>query len=107
MNPGANEVVNLNFKTKNFSVDPSSEQEMADLVNNERISKGFAALIADTKLTEVARDHCKDMFARGYFSHYTPEGLSHLIEWHRPILVLFMPGKIWRLLQTLLFRCRV
>ncbi len=74
--PGADEVVNLNFKTKNFSVDPSSEQAMFDLVNNERTSKGFAALIADTKLTEVARDHCKDMFARGYFSHYTPEGLS-------------------------------
>lgn len=74
--PGANEVVNLNFKTKNFSVDSSSEQAMFDLVNNERTSKGFSALIADTKLTEVARDHCGDMFARGYFSHYTPEGLS-------------------------------
>ena len=25
-------------------------------------------------MTAVARAHSKDMFARGYFSHYTPEG---------------------------------
>jgi uncharacterized protein YkwD len=25
-------------------------------------------------LTQVARAHSRDMFARGYFSHYTPEG---------------------------------
>ena len=74
--PGANEIVNLNFKTRNFSVDQSSEQEMFDLVNNERTSRGFVALTVDTKITEVARDHCKDMFVRGYFSHYNPDGLS-------------------------------
>lgn len=74
--PGANEIVNLNFKTKNFSIDQSSEKAMFELVNNERTSRGFAALTVDTKLTEVARNHCRDMFVRGYFSHYTPEGLS-------------------------------
>lgn len=74
--PGANEVVNLNFKTKNFLVDLSAEQEMFSLVNKERTSKGFKSLAIDNKLREVARDHCKDMFLRGYFSHYTPEGLS-------------------------------
>ncbi|OGH17325.1 MAG: hypothetical protein A3C22_02015 [Candidatus Levybacteria bacterium RIFCSPHIGHO2_02_FULL_37_10] len=74
--PGANETVSLNFKTKNFSVDQSSEKAMFGLVNNERTSREFTALTMDTKLTEVARDHCRDMFARGYFSHYTPEGLS-------------------------------
>jgi len=74
--PGANEVVNLNFKTRNFSADPSSEQAMFTLVNNERTSRGFMALTVDTKLTKVAKDHCRDMFARGYFSHYTPEGLT-------------------------------
>ena len=74
--PEANEVVNLNFKTKNFSVDSSSEQEMFAAVNKERASGGFAVLSVDEKLRSVARDHCKYMFARGYFSHYNPEGLS-------------------------------
>ena len=74
--PGANEIVNLNFKTRNFSADPSSEQAMFGLVNNERTSKGLKALAVDNKLREVARDHCRDMFAHGYFSHYTLEGLS-------------------------------
>lgn len=74
--PGENEVVNLNFKTKNFLVDSSAEQEMFSLVNSERTSKGIKTLVVDNKLREVARDHCKDMFVRGYFSHYTLEGLS-------------------------------
>jgi len=74
--PGENEIVNLNFKTKSLSIDQSSEREMFNMVNNKRISRGFTTLTADTKLTEVARDHCKDMFVRGYFSHYTPEGFS-------------------------------
>ena len=74
--PEANEVVDLNFKTRNFSLDSSSEQTMFAIVNNERISRGFKSLAVDNKLREVARNHCKDMFIRGYFSHYTPEGLS-------------------------------
>ena len=74
--PGANEIVNLNFKTRNFSIDQSSEKAMFGLVNNERTSRGSVALTEDTKLTTVARDHCRDMFVHGYFSHYTPEGLS-------------------------------
>ena len=30
----------------------------------------------DEKLREAARLHAKDMLERGYFSHYTPEGIS-------------------------------
>lgn len=74
--PGADEIVNLNFKTRNFSVDITAEQEMFALVNKQRTSRGLSALIVDIKLRETARNHCKDMFVRGYFSHYTPEGLS-------------------------------
>jgi uncharacterized protein YkwD len=47
---------------------------MLDLINNERTSRGLKPLEADPELTEVARRHSADMFARGYFSHYTPEG---------------------------------
>ena len=33
-------------------------------------------MAADTALRRVARLHSEDMFRRGYFPHYTPEGLS-------------------------------
>jgi hypothetical protein len=47
---------------------------MLELVNRERAAAGLAPLAADPELTEVARRHSVDMFARGYFSHHTPEG---------------------------------
>jgi len=49
---------------------------MLDLVNKERAAAGLHPLVADPELTEVARRHSADMFARGYFAHDTPEGLS-------------------------------
>lgn len=74
--PKSGESVNLNFKTSNIKVDPVAEEEMFNLVNNERISAGLPSLGKDARMAEVGRDHCTDMFRRGYFSHYTPEGLS-------------------------------
>lgn len=74
--PQSNEVVDLNFKTNDVSIDTESEDKMFMLVNKERASREIKTLTADLKLQMVARNHCKDMFARGYFSHYTPEKLS-------------------------------
>jgi uncharacterized protein YkwD len=50
------------------------EVKMLELVNEERIKRGLSPLKADPEMTLVARAHSRDMFARGYFSHYTPEG---------------------------------
>ena len=47
---------------------------MLGLVNMERRKRGLKPLVADPELVPVARAHSQDMFARGYFSHYTPEG---------------------------------
>jgi len=74
--PKSNEIISLNFKTKDVSVDSTSEQEMFDLVNKERRLRGLKDVIFDKQLTDTGRRHCKDMFERGYFSHYTPEGFS-------------------------------
>lgn len=74
--PKSNESVNLNFTTNKFSIDTKSEQQMFNMVNSERQTRGIATLIFDNALTEVGRKHCEDMFLRGYFSHYTPENLS-------------------------------
>jgi uncharacterized protein YkwD len=49
---------------------------MLDLVNKERAQQGVDKVVFNEELTEVGRDHCEDMFRRGYFSHYAPEGLS-------------------------------
>src|SRR5260221_2288870 len=35
-----------------------------------------SSVVMDEQLRRLARSHSVDMFQRGYFSHYTPEGLS-------------------------------
>jgi uncharacterized protein YkwD len=74
--PKSNELVNLNFKTDKISVDASAEKQMFEAVNKERVSRIVPSLTSSELLTKVAEDHCSEMFRRGYFSHYTPEGLS-------------------------------
>jgi uncharacterized protein YkwD len=72
--PGSNEFVELPFRVENTTPAPSLEAQMLVLINQERTSRGLKPLEADPELTEVARRHSADMFARGYFSHYTPDG---------------------------------
>lgn len=72
--PKSDQVVNLGFKTEGFKVAQNLELQMIDLVNEERTNRGFSSLTLDLKLTEVGRMHSQDMFERGYFSHYSPEG---------------------------------
>lgn len=74
--PKSTELVTLHFKVTDGSVNTDAEQAMFVLVNKEREKNGLPDLVWDMKLTEVGRAHSKDMFERGYFSHYTPEGLS-------------------------------
>jgi len=74
--PKSNESIALNFSTKKYVVDNASELEMITMVNEERDRAGQSNVTQDLALREVARNHCKDMFERGYFSHYTPDGLS-------------------------------
>ncbi|HEY0765955.1 MAG TPA: CvpA family protein [Pyrinomonadaceae bacterium] len=74
--PDSDERVTLPFKVENTRPRPDLEARMLELVNQERQAAGLAPLQADPELTEVARKHSVDMFARGYFAHDTPEGLS-------------------------------
>jgi uncharacterized protein YkwD len=74
--PGSNERVELPFKVETTRPRPDLEKHMLDLVNQERQAAGLNPLAPDPELTEVARQHSADMFARGYFAHDTPEGLS-------------------------------
>jgi uncharacterized protein YkwD len=72
--PGSDELVELPFKVADSKPQPDLEQQMLDLINRERTSRGIKPLVLDPELVPVARAHSADMFARGYFSHYTPEG---------------------------------
>jgi uncharacterized protein YkwD len=74
--PQSNEIVNLNFKTKQISIDGKSERTMLEMVNSERTSRGIGALSLSEGLTAVGTAHCEDMFTNGYFSHYSQNGLS-------------------------------
>lgn len=75
--PKGNESVPLNFQTGNFKIDYGAETAMFNDVNKERTSRGIGPLVVGSQtLIDVGRAHCEDMFKRGYFSHYTPEGLS-------------------------------
>ena len=74
--PDSNERVELPFKVENSRPRPDLEKQMLDLVNKERQANGLNPLAPDPELTEVARKHSADMFARGYFAHDTPDGLS-------------------------------
>lgn len=72
--PASKESVKLNYTVKYPRVRPDLEAEMLAMVNDERVKMGLHPVKADPELTEVARAHSRDMFARGYFSHVTPEG---------------------------------
>lgn len=74
IHPKTDERVNLGFTTTIFNVDPENEKAMVELINSERQKVGLLALSYDEKLTSIARSHSGDMFRRGYFSHYSPEG---------------------------------
>ena len=74
--PDSDEKVTLPFKVENPRPRPDLEKQMLDLVNQERQAAGLNPLAPDPELTQVARQHSTDMFARGYFAHDTPEGLT-------------------------------
>lgn len=76
IHPASNESVKLPFTDNHPAVRQDLEAKMLQLVNAERTKRGLQPLQDDPELTEVARAHSKDMFARGYFAHITPEGKS-------------------------------
>lgn len=71
--PGSGESIELPFKVQETRPRPDLEAAMLELINRERTENNLPPLAADPEMTEVARRHSADMFARGYFSHNTPE----------------------------------
>ena len=55
---------------------PSYEDTVLTLVNQERAKAGCRAVTRDSRLAKAARAHSADMAARNYFDHTTPEGVT-------------------------------
>lgn len=72
--PQSGEAISLGYTTTDVRSDTTSAKKMLELVNKARSDQGLDILVFDDTLAEVGEKHCRDMFARGYFSHNTPEG---------------------------------
>jgi len=70
---GEGETEKLDFpKDMQLTPDPVAEQQLFELVNEERRAVGLAPLVWDERLVPVARQHSQEMFELGYFSHDSP-----------------------------------
>jgi len=98
---GSKEKVQLPFSVKDPKVRESLEAEMLVMINGERAKEGLHPLVADTQLREVARMHSRDMFARSYFSHITPDGLSPFDRIRQADISFRTAGENLALAQTL------
>lgn len=73
-NTGTNTNTNTNTgtnqtPTSNLSAD---EQEVFNLINNQRTQNGLSALKVDSEVQKVARIKAQDMVNNNYFSHTSP-----------------------------------
>lgn len=74
VNPEEKGSIDLGYIQRQYEVDSAGEQQVLRLINEERARIGVAPLVREENRTNVGRAHSKDMFERGYFSHYSPEG---------------------------------
>jgi len=99
--PGSDERVELDFTVANATARPDLETRMLDLVNRERAAAGLPPVAPDPEMTGVARKHSAEMFARGYFAHQTPEGLSPFDRMKRDGVAFRTAGENLALAPTL------
>jgi uncharacterized protein YkwD len=97
----ANNPIKLPFTVKDPKDRHDLEAQMLVLVNRERTQRGLNALKADPVIAVVARKHSADMFARGYFSHFTPEGIDPFQRMRKDHIRFLTAGENLALAQTL------
>jgi hypothetical protein len=71
------------------------------MVNKERAKAGLQPLKPDPEMTNVARVHSRDMFARGYFAHVNPEGKDPFDRMKDAHVSFYAAGENLALAQTL------
>ncbi len=70
------EVESLDLPNAPVVVKATDESSMLVDVNGARNSAHVGGLIRDERLNALARGHARDMIARRYFGHETPEGTT-------------------------------
>lgn len=99
--PDSEKSVKLPFSVSAPKVRPDLEADMLALINQERKKQNLPALKSDPELTMVARAHSKDMFARGYFAHLTPDGYTPFDRMRKANVRFSVAGENLALGQTL------
>lgn len=99
--PESDERITLSYTVADPRPRPELEARMLELVNQEREKEGLRPLRADPEAAEVARAHSRDMFARGYFSHVTPEGSDPFDRMRRGGVRFLLAGENLALAPTL------
>lgn len=66
------EEINPSDANANIKKLTPNEEEIARLLNGERIKRGLSPLKIDMTLTKLARDKSSDIIINDYFSHYSP-----------------------------------
>lgn len=79
---GSNDSTPLGFTNGNPKTCEADEQKLFDKTNQERQKIGVGTLRSDDDLRDVGRLHSRDMFARGYFAHITPDGQDPFDRMH-------------------------
>ena len=74
INPESSKSIPIQASQTGLTVGYQDESAMVELVNQERNKVSLNSLSVNEKLTIVARNYAMDMWKRGYFSHYSPEG---------------------------------
>jgi uncharacterized protein YkwD/uncharacterized membrane protein required for colicin V production len=76
-----------------LTADPAAEQQMLELVNQERQRAGLRPLAADETLRGVARAHSREMFERSYFAHDSPTAGSPYDRMRAAGISFFLAGE--------------
>lgn len=72
--PKDKEIIRLPFGPAKGVERRDLENDLLLMINEERKKHSLHSLQFDEELTDIARNHSKDMLRRAYFSHYSPEG---------------------------------
>lgn len=78
VNPDEKTTTALNYTVANPTVDLAGEAKMLILTNEIRKKDKKAELRPNLQLRAVAEAHARDMLAKGYFSHLSPQGKDGL-----------------------------
>jgi uncharacterized protein YkwD len=100
INPENSESISLGFTTRDVKSDNKRARAMLDLINEERTARNLKVLTFDEDLAGVGDAHCRDMFARGYFSHNSPEGETPFDRMNKAGLVYLVAGENLALAPT-------